>query len=601
MADVDREELGALLSAYLDGEVTAEEATFVERSIAEDEHARRLLEELRGTAKLVSSLPVHAAPKSIAEDLQFHAERSELLGDVDETPQIDGPLRVSSLSRVAVAAMLAIVVLGGWWFSIGPGARVSPMTGTRIVERDDVPPESDVSALDDLSETAARRDLGKGTPVTRGNNGLAKAGDLGARLETPGELGSKRKQRMGVAVGRRGGRKGFVSLGKEAVIVSADLEHKLATRPLTSLRQHRFENERVRVRISVKNPAQADAVTARLTSYLEADHVIDLTERPIIISDGSDAGRNFFYRGRVGRNFDEADQHQLLIRVAASKIDGLMEEFGRVAEAKDRVTLLIDSSSISGVDDARRALRGLRLQSEQQDGDGEFGLADALAVGRRASKQAVEVMAEEPKGQEESSAPILVVLLEAMFGLNLEAFVPAPQPPAYGPVREESASEMLAVTPRLGEDAERLRLTYQESSNRGTLAGPAAQASMGLAGAEPPGLVERRLRELAEKSASRLKSQESGPATSVPGAECVPPRIRPPKGRQSARPGRTLWLRSWSRYRFPSPKRPNESRPSVPKPLPNPTPRRVLRYRPRNRQRSLARRSGSLRPLPGFI
>ncbi len=532
MADVDREELGALLSAYLDGEVTAEEAGLVERVIAENEAARQLLEELRGTAQLVSSLPVHAAPKSIAEDLQFHAERSELLGDPDEAPQIGGPGRLSSLSRLAVAAMLAVIVLGGWWFSVGPGAGVPPEIGPRLADTYGASKGSPTLEFDDVSETAVRRGRGKVTPVNPVPGGKKRVAELGDRGDGLGT----------VLVSPN-----VITPGKEAVIVAADLDHKFATLPMTSLRHHRFEGERLRLRIEVRNEAQGDALIAQLTSRLEQNHVIDRTDRQLIISREGESSENFYYRGEAGRNFDEADQHQLLVRAPAWKINGLMDELGRVPGVKDGVTLVVDSRSINGLDDARRALRGLSVQSEEEDEEaGESGPTDAAAAPPAGPKGEVEVIAEGPAGKEESPGPLFVDLLEEMFGLNLGVFAPAPKPPLYGPLREEPESETLAVAPRRGKDAKEIRFTFEGSSAReavpavgvsakgddrettlaarGARAHPTAiaaltkRASIEEVLGEQPGLVERRLRALMKKSATGPPPGESGPAGSVPGA-----------------------------------------------------------------------------------
>ena len=78
---MDMERLGEQLSAYLDGELSEQEKALVERALREDAGARRLLDELRRMAANVESLPRHAAPDSILEDVRFQLERSELLGD----------------------------------------------------------------------------------------------------------------------------------------------------------------------------------------------------------------------------------------------------------------------------------------------------------------------------------------------------------------------------------------------------------------------------------------------------------------------------------------------------------------------------------------
>ena len=57
-----------LLSAYVDGEVTAEEAREVEELLASSEDARRELAELQATVDLVRGLPELELPRSFALD-----------------------------------------------------------------------------------------------------------------------------------------------------------------------------------------------------------------------------------------------------------------------------------------------------------------------------------------------------------------------------------------------------------------------------------------------------------------------------------------------------------------------------------------------------
>ena len=90
MSRMDQEQLGELLSAYLDGELDVREAEAVERILKEDASARHLMENLRQTVSVVSSLPRHSAPSGIAEDLQLTVERSELLGGPRESATTKG-------------------------------------------------------------------------------------------------------------------------------------------------------------------------------------------------------------------------------------------------------------------------------------------------------------------------------------------------------------------------------------------------------------------------------------------------------------------------------------------------------------------------------
>ncbi len=113
----DHHELSELLSAYLDDELSAEDKARVEQRLQDDVPARRLLEELRTTVALVSSLPRRAAPGSVAQDIELRLERHELLGDVPDSlvsPRKRWPIVRATLS---LAAVLGVVVFAGLYIA----------------------------------------------------------------------------------------------------------------------------------------------------------------------------------------------------------------------------------------------------------------------------------------------------------------------------------------------------------------------------------------------------------------------------------------------------------------------------------------------------
>src|SRR3990172_3507684 len=125
MARIDREQLGELLSGYIDGELDAREREIIERVLREDESARQLLLDLQRTAQAVASLPRHAAPASILFDTQANLERSALLNDFPEPRAHQTRGRSSWAARLAMAAMLGLVLVTGWWFTTGQTRRGS--------------------------------------------------------------------------------------------------------------------------------------------------------------------------------------------------------------------------------------------------------------------------------------------------------------------------------------------------------------------------------------------------------------------------------------------------------------------------------------------
>lgn len=78
-----------LLSAYLDGELTAAERAEVERRLAEDPTARQALEELRGVSETLRGLPVRPAEAGFAAGVM---QRVEAAGGQRDSSQSAGPV-----------------------------------------------------------------------------------------------------------------------------------------------------------------------------------------------------------------------------------------------------------------------------------------------------------------------------------------------------------------------------------------------------------------------------------------------------------------------------------------------------------------------------
>ncbi|MEE8450492.1 MAG: hypothetical protein V3R99_01220 [Thermoguttaceae bacterium] len=75
-----------LFSAYLDGELTAEEQAQVERILADSPAARQLLDELRALSSTLQSLPQHKLDEDLSEAVLRNAEREILTRPVPFTP-----------------------------------------------------------------------------------------------------------------------------------------------------------------------------------------------------------------------------------------------------------------------------------------------------------------------------------------------------------------------------------------------------------------------------------------------------------------------------------------------------------------------------------
>ncbi|MFW6170122.1 MAG: anti-sigma factor family protein [Planctomycetota bacterium] len=75
-----------LISAYLDGELNADERARVEEQLRDDAELRRLFEELRGMRAMLQSMPVASPSEDFSERVLRQAERRMLLGEDEANP-----------------------------------------------------------------------------------------------------------------------------------------------------------------------------------------------------------------------------------------------------------------------------------------------------------------------------------------------------------------------------------------------------------------------------------------------------------------------------------------------------------------------------------
>ncbi len=316
MAGANREQLGEWLSAYLDGELDAQQSHEIEQFLREDADAQQLLQELRLTVDAVSSLPRHAAPDSIVADIQSHVERSELIGDFDHPGPGAGTGR-SPLRALLSSAAVLVAVVGGWWY----------MTL-------DQAPTGDV-----VAPSMGREELAQRTDGEVGGRGGAR---VASRTRSATKLIPERDMES-AAPARH-------SFGDAALLASASFDQKLrAGLGSASVRSHRFKNETVRLRVTVEDAQQRDAVTKRVADYLSGAKIKDLAV-------AAKPGAEYFFHGVPKKNFVETEQRQFLVRTSRKRVDGLL---GSLGPGTSRVALTSGPVVIHGWDPARGALQGL--------------------------------------------------------------------------------------------------------------------------------------------------------------------------------------------------------------------------------------------------
>jgi anti-sigma factor RsiW len=176
-----------LLSAYLDGELTAEEQAEVEQLLAANPAARQLLEELRALSSALQAMPAYTLEEDLSGRVLRLAERRMLAGSGESTrdtepvgtiPAREGPLWRSILRRTVtpravlwsgLAVAVAVVLTMAPWEAEQPRmGRIARKTESAAEPRE-IPtmgparPAADETALDEtaLDETAAGEVLRK--------------------------------------------------------------------------------------------------------------------------------------------------------------------------------------------------------------------------------------------------------------------------------------------------------------------------------------------------------------------------------------------------------------------------------------------------------
>jgi len=332
MDDREKAQLGELLSAYLDGEVTPEQRAQVEAKLESDVEARELLSELEHTVSLVHELPRVAAPPSIAEEITSRLERAALLGNADEDDAFSRrrgrPLR----SVMAFAAMIAIAVGGGLYVSWQLAESEAPDTRYAGANRlSDMEEESssigrarDITNTDamkmpasrsahEVKERKAERSVG-GTDLDR--RALAKKGliqepsdtssadgeadfsygnpfeDLFAQLESTATSDTERVEAPAVSsftedevavsptAPALAGLEGQGTAGSLRAAGQTLEQAFAAGENLQSIRQHDFENEPLRLTIAFADTNGQNAFDRRLQRVL-ADNRIEPLDRPL--------------------------------------------------------------------------------------------------------------------------------------------------------------------------------------------------------------------------------------------------------------------------------------------------------------------------------
>lgn len=296
------QELSELLSAYLDNEVDDREKTIVENALRSDPGARKLLDELRQTVSVVSSLPRHAAPPDLAPELNARLERAHLLVEFDQ--QKAPPQGTSSWhGYLRAAAMLGFVLVAGWWFL----ARQQERKSTGIA----LSPASPSTVIREATDS-------KVVPAET-------ARSTSAPIEAEKLLSS----------------------GTDPVV----------------LVRHSFEAEPVRIRVTARTAGERDMLARNFTQQLAQANTENLAQQKAGREQKKAIGA-FYLEGKPDVNFTNPHDKQVMVRIPRSQADQLVEQVvsGSTIPA-DQFAFQAGTQNVKGQDNAKAILQSISQNS----------------------------------------------------------------------------------------------------------------------------------------------------------------------------------------------------------------------------------------------
>jgi hypothetical protein len=307
MARIEQDEIGELLSAYIDGELSTSQRMVVEKLLREDATARHLLEQLRRTVDATQALPRHPAPASLAGDVQAMLERTALLDDAPHAPIRLHRDRAPWAARLSIAAMVGLVAVGGWYYLQEPAKNrptSSPMS---------LPGERSVESAG--ADSAARE------------------------AERP---------RIGDSV---------------ALADRRTVDEKLAAGvELASLRTHPFEAEGLRLQVNVKDTKDAAALVDRVSKRLADEKLINLETKP---GASASASAGFYLRGSEGRNFIAPQESQILVRATPAQLEQVLSDVAIAKPSEGDATLVAGTLKVQGIQQSQQVLNATRRSRTQ--------------------------------------------------------------------------------------------------------------------------------------------------------------------------------------------------------------------------------------------
>lgn len=352
------------LSAYVDGEVSAEEARDIESVLARNATARRIVAELRSLSERVGSLPVERSPNDMKERVLAALERDALLDadGIDPVNSAHSGWRVFQL--LASAALVAIAVGVGYfiYLTMGDPSAVSGGGETQIArldeQRGEPPlPMASTSAETDRDETHGDAFRGRRADPQPPAPTAASSGEPAALADRAQEgeerLGALEDESLAM---RHSARESASTTGRAidspamTVEPPADLAfdassaessliesaEPISPEILTGQRLDQVENQ---LTFAFADADSVHRVTDRVQRYLESNALVDAERLP---SNVQLANSQQLYIQNNAAPADPSPLNQILIRANPSVISALVDEL----EAEGSGVLVQQSGAI---------------------------------------------------------------------------------------------------------------------------------------------------------------------------------------------------------------------------------------------------------------
>lgn len=316
---MERERMEELLSAYLDDELQDTERAQAERLLKENATARKLLEELRLTSAIVSSLPRHTAPESIAEDVQQQIERRALLDHVPQHRVTHTSGRRTLQIFGAIAAMFVIMMTSGWYLV----AHSSREFSRKLLAENQTKMQE---AKDSLAANKPKTGATKPSPVSA----------------TTAKVDLKKSQSLGDKVATKTGE-------LVAMAPSETFESKLRNQMAPELlQQHSYAQEPVQLQVVVENERQRDALLAKLTTQLGQQQFTRVSDAAARKEQSIPTNQAVYEPGTPGVNYQNTLNRQVLVRARASDVGKVLGDVEAAQPPNAQMMLNVAGNTLEG-------------------------------------------------------------------------------------------------------------------------------------------------------------------------------------------------------------------------------------------------------------